>query len=79
MDRKQLINYIITNQNLLVQIEQEALLDYIATLNIKIVEHSDGSRINLDRVPLEKLSRIYEYMKLMIEKNNKDDCYLKLD
>jgi hypothetical protein len=41
---------------------QQALLNYIHSLGVRVVKHSDGSRINLDGLPRKTLRLINRFV-----------------
>ena len=53
---------ILDTANPLPKVEQQRLLEYIATLDIKIFQHGDGCRINLDNIPKRKLKLIRRFV-----------------
>lgn len=66
MERDKLFRSIQSILEVLHRKEKLKLLDYINSLEVKIYEHGDGTRINLSSLPTEDLILIRAYMRTLM-------------
>ena len=60
-------SYIINQVNKLTLEQRIELLQYLMEVNVKLHQHADGCRINLDNVPQEHIKIIYNMMKKFLD------------
>jgi len=65
------ISYILEKTPQLVRKDRMGILRILVKHKLKIYEHSDGCRINLDTVPQHIVAEIRQYIFNLLQENNK--------